>query len=31
MVPIQTESRLRFFVRLDDGTPEVRLEREVWI
>jgi hypothetical protein len=27
MVPIKTESMLHFSVRLDDGAPEVRLER----
>jgi hypothetical protein len=27
MVPINTESRLHFSVHLDDGVPEVRLER----
>jgi hypothetical protein len=26
MVPIKTENRLRFSVRLDDGVPEVHLE-----
>jgi hypothetical protein len=29
MVPIQTESRLRFIARLDEGAPEVRLELAV--
>jgi hypothetical protein len=27
MVPKKTENWLRFSVRLDDGVPEVRLER----
>jgi hypothetical protein len=29
MVPIRTENRLRFSVRLDDGPTEVRFERAV--
>jgi hypothetical protein len=29
MVPIQTENRLRFSVRLEDGALEVRFERAV--
>jgi hypothetical protein len=31
IVPIKTENRLHFSVRLDNGTPEVRLERTVRI
>ena len=29
MVPIKTENKLRFSVRLDDGVPEVRFERAI--
>jgi len=29
MVPLCTENRLRFSVQLDEGDPEVRLERAV--
>ena len=31
IVPLCTENRLRFSTRLDNGSPEVRLEREVRI